>query len=140
MTFVIRRAGGPSYTGLVQSWRPVNKILIIDDVPDVADLLGMFLTSKGYEVRCAYSGPTAIACAALFRPEAVLLDINMPEISGYDVARTLRGHARSPRPIIVAVSALADESDRIAARLVGFDHFLKKPVEHDSLLQLLSGK
>jgi DNA-binding response OmpR family regulator len=118
----------------------VKKILIVDDVPDVAELLGIFLKNEGYEVRCAYSGPTAIACAALFRPEAVLLDINMPEVSGYDVVRALRNHARAPRPVIVAVSALADESDRVAARLVGFDHFLKKPVEHASLLRLLSDR
>lgn len=117
-----------------------KKILIVDDAPDVADLLGVFLTGKGYDVRCAYSGQMAIACAAMFRPEAVLLDINMPEISGYDVARTLREHTRAPRPVIVALSALADESDRVAARLVGFDHFLKKPVEHDSLLRLLSAE
>jgi CheY-like chemotaxis protein len=116
----------------------VKKILIVDDVPDVADLLGVYLKNKGYEVRCAYSGPMAIACAAMFRPEAVLLDVNMPEVSGYDVARTLRDHTRAPRPVIVAVSALADESDRVAAKLVGFDHFLRKPIEHERLLRLLS--
>jgi CheY-like chemotaxis protein len=116
----------------------VKKILIVDDVPDVAEVLGLFLKHQGYEVRCAYSGPTAIACAAMFHPEAVLLDINMPKISGYDVARTLRNYVGTPRPIIVAVSALADESDKVAAKLVGFDHFLKKPVERSSLLQLLS--
>jgi DNA-binding response OmpR family regulator len=116
----------------------VKKILIVDDVPDVADLLGLFLSSQGFEVRCAYSGPTAIACAGMFHPEAVLLDINMPKISGYDVARALRNHIRAPRPVIVAVSALADESDKVAARLVGFDHFLKKPVERSRLLRLLS--
>ena len=118
----------------------MKKILIVDDVPDVADLLAMFLKNEGHEVRCAYSGPAAIACAATFHPEVVLLDINMPEVSGYDVARTLHEPARVPRPVLVAVSALADESDKMAARLAGFDRFLKKPVDHETLLRLLSEK
>ena len=118
----------------------MKKILIVDDVPDVAELLGIFLKNEGYEVRCAYSGSSAIACAALFHPEVVLLDVNMPEVSGYDVVRALRDHARAPRPLLVAISALADESDRVAARLAGFDHFLEKPIEHAGLLRLLADR
>jgi two-component system CheB/CheR fusion protein len=123
----------------VKGGRLNKKILIVDDNTDAADALGVFLKVSGdYDVRCAYNGKQAIELADAFRPDVVLLDINMPEVSGYDVARSLRDHKRAPRPRIIALTGASAESDRVVAKLVGFDHFLEKPVDHDKLLALLA--
>lgn len=118
--------------------KSVKKVLVVDDNADAADALAAFLSLSGFVVRCAYAGRDAIDEARAFRPDAVLLDINMPAVSGYDVARALKEHPRAPVPMIVAVTGWAAESDKLVAKLVGFQHFLAKPVNRDALLELLS--
>jgi DNA-binding response OmpR family regulator len=71
------------------------------------------------------------------RPDVVLLDIGMPETTGFDVARALRDYKRAPKPVIVAVTGAAEPSDKLAARMAGFDHYLVKPVEIGALVALL---
>jgi CheY-like chemotaxis protein len=73
-----------------------------------------------------------------FAPDIVLLDIGMPEMSGYEVARTLRKVYGSARPVLVALTARTDEMDKRIAQLSGFDHHVGKPYEPDALLQLLA--
>jgi len=67
----------------------------------------------------------------------VLLDIGMPETTGFDVARALRDYKRAPKPVIVAVTGASEPSDKLAARMAGFDHYLVKPVEMHALVSLL---
>ena len=119
---------------------PVNNarpILVVDDNRDAADSLGTLLEFLGAEVRIAYDGPAALAAFATFQPTVVLLDIGMPGMDGYEVARTLR--ARYPgRPLtLIALTGWGQEGDRERARNAGFDHHLTKPVEIDTLLALL---
>jgi CheY-like chemotaxis protein len=112
-------------------------VLVVDDNRDAADALVALLGVEGYDACAAYSGSDAIAQADRMRPHVVLLDIGMPGTSGFDVARALRDYRRAPKPVIVAVTGAADPSDRLAARMAGFDHYLVKPVELRALVRLL---
>lgn len=112
-------------------------VLVVDDNRDAADALVALLDVHGYRACAAYSGTSAIREFEALRPDVVLLDIGMPETSGFDVARALRDYRRAPRPVIVAVTGAAEPSDRLAARMAGFDHYLVKPVEIQALVSLL---
>jgi two-component system CheB/CheR fusion protein len=113
------------------------KVLIVDDNRDAADSLCLLLKMKGYDARAAYSGPDAVAAADQQKPDVVLLDIGMPQMSGYDVVRELRHHTRAPRPRVYALTAYTQVSDRIAAKQAGFDGHLPKPVDLDQLFSVL---
>ena len=113
------------------------KILVVDDNRDAADSLVLLLGMNGYETVAAYGGPEAIAAADSQRPDVVLLDIGMPQMTGYDVVRELRHHSRQPRPRIYALTAYTQVSDQIAAKRAGFDGHLSKPVNLDALLEML---
>ena len=115
---------------------PPLRILVIDDNEDAANSLCLLMQSMGHEVRAVYDGPAGIAAAQAFAPEVVLLDIGMPVMSGYEVARALRN--TSGRPVIVAVTGWGDESAKHKAREAGFDQHLVKPVTESSLIQLLA--
>ena len=112
-------------------------VLVVDDNKDAAEALAALLDAQGYAASAAYSGAAAIRQAEHTRPDVVLLDIGMPGTSGFDVARALRDYRRAPKPVIVAVTGAAEPSDRLAARMAGFDHYLVKPVEVGALVSLL---
>jgi CheY-like chemotaxis protein len=116
--------------------RPLS-VLVVDDNKDAADALVALLSIHGYSAGAAYSGASAIRQADTARPDVVLLDIGMPETTGFDVARALRDYKRAPKPVIVAVTGAADPSDKLAARMAGFDHYLVKPIEMQALVELL---
>ena len=112
-------------------------VLVVDDNKDAADALVALLNVQGYRASAAYSGAAAIREADTTRPDVVLLDIGMPETTGFDVARALRDYKRAPKPVIVAVTGASEPSDKLAARMAGFDHYLVKPVEMQALVSLL---
>ncbi|HYX63441.1 MAG TPA: response regulator [Burkholderiales bacterium] len=112
-------------------------VLVVDDNKDAADALVALLNVQGYRASAAYSGAAAICEADTTRPDVVLLDIGMPETTGFDVARALRDYKRAPKPVIVAVTGASEPSDKLAARMAGFDHYLVKPVEMQALVSLL---
>lgn len=116
--------------------REPRRILVVDDNADAADSLGMLLEVRGDRVRIAYDGLEALAAEAEFRPEVVLLDIGMPKLSGYDVARRIRA-ARGDAVLIVAITGWGQEEDRQRAREAGFDHHFTKPVDFEVLLELI---
>jgi DNA-binding response OmpR family regulator len=113
-----------------------RRILVVDDNADAADSLAMLLQVHGDEVRIAYDGLEALEAEGEFRPEVVLLDIGMPKLSGYDVARRIRA-ARGAEVLIVAITGWGQEDDRRRAREAGFDHHFTKPVDFEMLLQLI---
>jgi CheY-like chemotaxis protein len=106
----------------------------VDDNRDAAEILAAILRHERHSVWLAFSGREAISLADEHKPALVLLDINMPEMTGFDVVRALRDHKRAPKPIILAVSGYGQESDKLAAKRVGFDGYLTKPVEPRELL------
>jgi signal transduction histidine kinase len=127
-------AQSPRLAGTV----PAMRALVVDDNQDAATSLGMVLSMLGADVTTAYDGPAAIAAFASTDPSVVLLDIGMPGMDGYEVARTLRLRFPERRPAIVALTGWGQEDDRRRAREAGIDHHLVKPAEIEVLRELLA--
>lgn len=111
--------------------------MIVDDNPDTAATVGEFVTLLGHEVALAPDGPAALQLAVEFHPDIALIDIGLPQMNGYELARRLRelpGMAAVP---LVAVTGYAREEDRQAALDAGFNLHLAKPIEPDRLEKLL---
>ena len=113
-----------------------RRILVVDDNADAADSLAMLLQVRGEDVRIAYDGAEALEAEEEFRPVILLLDIGMPKLSGYDVARRVR-ELRGDSVLIVALTGWGQEDDRRRAREAGFNHHFTKPVDFDMLLDLI---
>jgi CheY-like chemotaxis protein len=113
-------------------------VLVVDDNPDGALALAEVLRVSGHEVRVAHTGPAALTEAAAFRPGTVFLDIGLPGMDGYAVARRLRDRPGPDRPVLVALTGYGQAEDHRRSREAGFDHHLVKPVDPDALLALLA--
>jgi DNA-binding response OmpR family regulator len=113
-----------------------RRVLVVDDNEDAADSLAMLLSACGDAVRIAYDGEQAVELDDAFQPDVVLLDIGLPKISGYDVARQIRAK-RGAQPLIVAITGWGQEEDRQRARDAGFDHHFTKPVDLDRLMEVV---
>jgi signal transduction histidine kinase/DNA-binding response OmpR family regulator len=118
--------------------RTPQRVLVVDDNRDGADSLGMILRLSGYDVRLAHDGPEALAAAASFRPQVVVLDIGLPGMDGYEVARRLRADSPARDAVLVAVTGYGRSEDRARSRESGFDHHLVKPVDLDALARVLA--
>jgi CheY-like chemotaxis protein len=114
------------------------RVLVVDDYPDTTESLAVLLRLWGYEPLVAFDGPDALTTAFRTQPDVVLLDIGLPRLDGYEVARRLRAHPATQKVLLVAVTAHGQEEDRQRSRQAGFDQLLLKPVEPDQLLQLLA--
>ncbi|HEV2855762.1 MAG TPA: PAS domain S-box protein [Thermoanaerobaculia bacterium] len=115
-----------------------RRVLVVDDNRDSVESMALLLQIWGHEIRTAYDGPEALAVAAEYRPDVVLLDIGLPGMNGYEVAQRLRELPRLERAVIVAVTGYGQESDRQRARRAGFDRHLVKPVDPAALQNLLA--
>ncbi len=115
-----------------------RRVLVVDDNVDAADSLALLLRVSGQEVRVAYDGPTALLITEAFRPQLVLLDIGMPQMDGYEVARRLRRQPGLEGVTLVAVTGWGQEEDRQRSREAGFDHHLTKPADPAALQRLLT--
>jgi PAS domain S-box-containing protein len=114
-----------------------RRVLVVDDNVDAAAILSIMLRQHGHEVHVVHDGVSALHATEGFRPHIILLDIGMPGMSGYEVARRLRERAHSPHPLIVAVTGWGTPDERERAAEAGFDLHLVKPVEEDQILQIL---
>jgi PAS domain S-box-containing protein len=118
---------------------PRRPILVVDDNADAANSLARLLSRLyGQEVRVAHDGPSALEIAREFRPEVVLLDIGMPGMDGYEVARRLRERAEFGGTLLVALTGWGQDSDRRKSQEAGFDRHLIKPVAPEALRELLA--
>jgi PAS domain S-box-containing protein len=109
--------------------RPGLRLLVVDDNVDTAESLGMLMEAEGHAVRTAYGGPSAVAAAADYRPDAVLLDIGLPDVDGFEVARRLRKDPMHHGMVLIALTGYGQETDRQRSREAGFDHHLVKPID-----------
>jgi CheY-like chemotaxis protein len=114
-----------------------RRIVVIDDNQDAAESLAMLLRLKGHDVQIAYDGPSGLALALGTAPECVLVDIGLPGMDGYEVAKRLRSHDRSRRTVLVALTGYGQQEDRARSRQAGFDHHLVKPVAQNVLEDVL---
>jgi len=117
---------------------PGTRVLIVDDNEDAANALAMLLDAEGIEHRVVHDGPNALAAADAFRPDVVLLDIGMPGMDGYEVARRLRAQPLHAHARLVALTGWSYEQDQARSRAAGFDHHLRKPAHIDELMALLA--
>lgn len=113
------------------------RILVVDDEKDAVLMLTTILRDEGHEVVGLYRGDEVMDVAREFHPDAVLLDIGMPDLSGYEVARKLRSRYGDERPFLVAVTGWTQASDKMLAHIVGFNHHLPKPCDPNALLEVL---
>jgi CheY-like chemotaxis protein/anti-sigma regulatory factor (Ser/Thr protein kinase) len=115
-----------------------RRILVVDDNVDVAESLGQVLKLMGNEVQLAHTGPTALALAQQFVPEVVLLDIGLPGMDGYEVARRLRQLPALRDVLLIAQTGWGQAEDSRRSLDAGFDHHLTKPIDLDVLRRLLA--
>jgi DNA-binding response OmpR family regulator len=114
-----------------------RRVLIVDDQPDMTAVLTVLLSTLGYETRSAHRGREAIWLARVFDPDLVLLDIGLPDMSGYDVLRALRADAKRPNRLVAAVTGRSQNRDVARAIDAGFDRYITKPIDIAKLRELL---
>jgi len=113
------------------------RVLVADDNVDSTQTCAMLLEMWGHEVRVANTGGDALRMAEEFQPDTILLDIGMPDLSGYQVAESLRATPWGRRATLIAVTGWAQEDDKQQASQAGFDHHVTKPVDPTRLQPLL---
>jgi CheY-like chemotaxis protein len=114
------------------------RILIVDDSVDGAETLAELLQLWGYEARAVFDGEAGIMEAARFRPDVALLDIGLPGMDGYELARRLGGDREAGGPLLVALTGFGQEEDRRRSHEAGFALHLTKPVDLNELQRLLA--
>ncbi|MFO0887774.1 MAG: response regulator [Isosphaeraceae bacterium] len=131
----------PSMPGPVSAGHSTacRRVLVVDDNVDSAQTLTTLLQLSGHETRTAHDGPDALEVAHSFRPEVVFLDIGLPRMDGYEVARRLRADGSLGGVVLVALTGWGSEEDKRKSREAGFDFHLTKPVEHTALVRIIDG-
>lgn len=129
---LVRRPIGP----LIVITLPAGRVLVVDDNEDLALLFSAMIGMMGYETHTVFSVEAALELLFEFSPHVVFSDIQMPKLSGYDLARAVRA-STLPQPFLVSVSSWNDEQTVYVSRKSGFDLHLGKPVSYDQIASLL---
>ena len=114
-----------------------RRLLVVEDNRDLANVLVELLEVMGHEVRAVNDGPTAISVAAEYRPHAIFLDVGLPGMDGYEVARTFRSSPEHAGMTLIAFTGYGQEDDRRRVQEAGFDHHLVKPAEASQLARIV---
>jgi two-component system CheB/CheR fusion protein len=114
-----------------------HRLLIVDDNKDLRESSCELLAMEGFEVTAASTGLQALEMAPVFRPTAILLDVGLPDLSGYDVARRLRGMPQFASTLLIAITGYDTPEAHALSAAAGFDHHMSKPVSFDKLQALL---
>jgi len=133
----------PSLNRILESCRQMEnrmddevRIVVVDDMPDAAQALSDLLTTSGYVVQIAPGGEEALALIDRWRPHCVLLDVNMPGVSGLELARTMR-RLYGDNIVLIAVTGGADDDPLVAETFACVDHYLRKPDYLRALMKVL---
>lgn len=116
-----------------------HRVLLVDDNADSSEPLSLLLQSKGHETRVSTDGEEAILVADDFRPNCVVLDLGLPRMDGYEVARRLRERPYGAELVLVALTGWAGKDVRSKAADAGFDYHLVKPVNWEELERIVDG-
>jgi CheY-like chemotaxis protein len=116
----------------------VLRVLIVDDNEDAATTLELLLEQASHLVRVAHTGPAGLAAALEFLPDVMLLDIGLPELDGFEVAKRIRLQAALHDVVLVAMTGYGREKERKRSQEAGFDHHLVKPADFGTLEQILA--
>jgi signal transduction histidine kinase/CheY-like chemotaxis protein len=114
-------------------------VVVADDNRDAADALATVLRLSGHDVHVAYGGHEALTLADRVRPDALILDLGMPDLDGHELARAVRRREWGAGALLLAVTGWGQEVDRQRSRAAGFDHHLTKPVDSEDVLRLIAG-
>jgi signal transduction histidine kinase len=114
------------------------RVLVVDDNVDSAGCLALLLKLSGHDVQMAHDGPTALDLARMFHPQIVLLDIGLPQINGYEVARRLREWPEIQKSVLIALTGYGRAEDQQLSKEAGFDYHLVKPADPDALEALIN--
>lgn len=114
-----------------------RRVLIADDNNDAAESLAMLLRLDGHDVAIANDGEAALQMFERAKPDAALLDIGMPHVDGYELARRIRARSDGAQVLLVAITGWCQQEDIERSRAAGFDYHLTKPVEPDAVAKLL---
>lgn len=117
--------------------RAARRVLVVDDSRDAADCMTLLLQMEGHEVQTAYDGLEAVELAGSFTPHAVILDIDLPKLNGYDAAHRIRARL-GDAVVIIALTGWDPNRGRVRPTDADFDYHLTKPVELDVLTKLLT--
>lgn len=117
---------------------PSLRLLVVDDNVDAAESLAMLVQASGHDVRTAHDGPAALETAHDYRPDVVLLDIGLPKMDGYEVAKKMRQQPFLTNVVLVAMTGYGQESDRQRSQEAGFDHHLVKPANFKKVQEILA--
>jgi CheY-like chemotaxis protein len=127
-----------AFSALGPTRQASKRILVIEDREAQGQSLAMVLELSGHQVRVANNGTSALSIADEFKPEVALIDIGLPDLNGYDVARRLRAQPQLRNLMLIAQTGWGRDEDRQRSREAGFDHHLTKPLDHDMLLRLIA--
>jgi len=117
---------------------PSLRVLVVDDNVDAARSLAMLLKDSGHQVRMEHTGPTALEAALDYRPNVVLLDIGLPEMDGYEVAKRIREQPFLQNVVLVAMTGYGHDTDRQRSHEGGFNAHLVKPADFAKVQQILA--
>jgi DNA-binding response OmpR family regulator len=130
-------------TASYDRWQPgiemPLRLLLVEDFPDCAAMTAVVLREYGHDVRVARDGPSALAAFRSERPDAVLLDIGLPGMSGYEFAKQLRDEFAAATPKIIAITGYGRRADRMQSAAAGIDVHLVKPFDWTELNSILDG-
>jgi len=114
------------------------RVLVVDDEPDTVAMLAVVLREEGYEVRGLHRGYEVLSAVAEFDPDAILLDIGLADMSGYELCRAIRERHGTARPVLIAISGRYTRgADRVLSTMNGFNHHLVKPCDPQKVIELL---
>lgn len=143
--FIVRLPLGKNTSGIARraapttaSVLPNHRVLVVDDNVDSAKSLGLLLKKLGAEVQVVHDGPSALDLLAHYHPTVVLLDIGMPGMDGYEVARRIRSQPNGDQLLLIALTGWGQEDDRLRSRQAGFDHHLLKPADLSALKAIVA--
>jgi CheY-like chemotaxis protein len=122
-----------------ESQRAARRILLVEDGQDARDMLRLYLAQLGHQVYEAADGPSAVEAALRLMPDMALIDIGLPGLDGYEVARRIRAAPAGKQIYLVAVTGYGQPKDREQALASGFDDYLVKPFDRDRMTALLTG-
>jgi CheY-like chemotaxis protein len=117
---------------------PNHRVMVVDDNLDSARSLALLLKKLGAQVQVAHDGPSALDLLAQYHPTVVLLDIGMPGMDGYEVARRIRSQPNGDQFLLIALTGWGQEDDRQRSRQAGFDHHLLKPADLSALKAIVA--
>ncbi len=125
---------------MTDSHIPASKrtIVVVDDNPDVLEIVRISLKSEGFNVRCVYSGKYLLACLEELKPDLIVLDIRMPEMDGLEVLRRLKGAPETSSIPIIMITTLVKDEDLLAAHRLGADYYITKPFYNNNILTAIN--